>query len=66
MTTQTKQKLLPCPFCGGEANIEYCGNPSSYMDFYARCTNEKCGCRLSVVDEGNNSVKAWNTRVNKT
>jgi len=56
--------LKPCPFCGGKGNIEYAGNPSVHMDFYARCINHKdCGCRFPLVDSAEKAIKAWNTRV---
>jgi len=52
-------KLKPCPFCGGKASIEICGDMS-----WVQC--EHCGAKQ---DEhcGNNNViiNNWNTRINQ-
>ena len=54
--TTLQERLLPCPFCGGEARIS--SNPSTY----ATCT--KCGCDGPWNDDGNEAeaIAAWNTR----
>lgn len=55
MTTEIK--LLPCPFCGGEAELdEYCGK---YVVF---CTNEKCNWHNTEAE----AIEAWNTRHERT
>lgn len=48
--------LLPCPFCGGKAELS--GRfPSG--QYYVGCT----GCRVSLwYDREDKSVDAWNTR----
>lgn len=64
-----EMKLLPCPFCGGEAEIEHIhddnGCPEVYYrewDFYiVKCKN----CGVSTTYYSNNKVAAdhWNSRV---
>lgn len=43
----TIAELLPCPFCGGKAEL--------YKQ-YARCSNNECGVTLAAT------VEEWNTR----
>ncbi len=52
-------KLLPCPFCGGEAEIEREG--TGRQSCIVSCLN--CGCHLES-GETFNSGSRWNTRVN--
>ena len=47
-------KLLKCPFCGGEARNESCGN------YWVKCT--KCGSRGSVTNTEKKAINQWNTR----
>lgn len=49
--------LLPCPFCGGEAEIERHGNRRQ-STIYA-CT--ECSCRLETGEEWNIGTD-WNRR----
>jgi Lar family restriction alleviation protein len=55
----TNNTLLPCPFCGGEAEITRYGTQkvSTVYD----CTN--CGCSLET-GETTDFGKQWNTRKN--
>ncbi len=52
-------ELLPCPFCGGEAEIV---NPHDDM-YIVGCSNEDChmwcGLAFNVKEH---AVKFWNTR----
>jgi hypothetical protein len=50
-------KLLPCPFCGGEAEIERYGT-HRYSTKY-QCT--ECGCELETGEEWDHG-KRWNER----
>lgn len=58
-------KLLPCPFCGGEARLQRKGKKHGY---YVIC--KKCGCRtpyyqfqfLSDEELRDTAIKTWNTR----
>lgn len=51
-----ENKLLPCPFCGGEAE---CRSGSSTTP-YIRC--KKCGCRTGSSYNREKLAEAWNTR----
>lgn len=63
-------ELLPCPFCGGEAEIGY---PLRYRnDIF---TNQACcsKCGAAIYGEGiaangatTNTKKKWNTRAERT
>jgi Lar family restriction alleviation protein len=50
--------LLPCPFCGGTAEVERMGTPRVSM-IYA-C--EDCGARLETGEEWLSKDCRWNTR----
>lgn len=50
-------KFKPCPFCGGEAEIERYGNKRQSTIYV--CT--ECGCRLETGEEFNHG-KMWNER----
>ena len=53
-------KLLPCPFCGGEAKLSGCFPNGQY---YIKCT----GCRVSLwYDRQDKAVGCWNKRVGCT
>ena len=54
----TSEQLLPCPFCGGEAEIERLGDRRQSTQY--SCTN--CGCFLETGEEWGHG-KRWNTRV---
>jgi len=57
-------KLLPCPFCGGEAEMNY--SVFSKCEAYARC--KCCGARTmefssaSLQDARLKAIQSWNTR----
>ena len=51
----SKVNLLPCPFCGGKAEMRI----TKYGGSYVMCT--RCFCR--TIDGGHGIVKAmWNRR----
>jgi len=56
------EKLLPCPCCGGKAEINYTSLPDSYSDYeQVGCTN--CGVSVPLWNNGEqNGVEKWNTR----
>lgn len=55
--SKTEEALKPCPFCGGEAEIERYGNGRCSTVY--KCT--ECGCYLETGEEFNHG-KDWNTR----
>ena len=53
-----KEKLKPCPFCGGEA--EYYGECDMV---WIRCSNYDCRAeRIGKFDEPEEAAEYWNTR----
>lgn len=56
MSDKTSDKrLLPCPFCGGELELEEKGK------FYIHPSG-KCFMNLNAVKNSEIRIKAWNTR----
>ena len=58
-------KLLPCPFCGGEAEVKFkfvtYNHDCHRTDFYVRC--KKCDCQTGAwVDSEEVAGRIWNTR----
>lgn len=51
-------KLKPCPFCGGKADIY---EDNCYSQFYVQCG--VCGCSTVLDCCEENVVAAWNMRV---
>jgi len=57
-----RNKALPCPFCGCQAEIErwHGGGPDKRL---VRCANDECGPQPSVTGETYaEALAAWNTR----
>jgi hypothetical protein len=54
----TSNELLPCPFCGGDAEPIRIG--SHYQSAQIQCCN--CGCLIESAGEGARSWDAWNRR----
>lgn len=52
---EKKPKPLPCPFCGGKANIK----PSS-SGFFVECND--CTARTYYYEKRSVAVEAWNRR----
>jgi len=50
------ESLMPCPFCGGAADVERQGNPR--QSCIVSCTN--CGGRIESNENG--AGFAWNSR----
>jgi hypothetical protein len=51
--------LLPCPFCGGDAELREWDWP--YVRFQCRCAKCKCQARARMADKAE-AIAAWNTR----
>lgn len=60
-------KLLPCPFCGGEAIIQVISSHTHEItkwlpDYNGEAIVEcECGCSI-MRDTEEEAIKAWNTR----
>lgn len=52
----SEQELLPCPFCRGEASLEY---DEMAEQFSSNCVN--CGIQLDGPSKAE-AIAAWNTR----
>ena len=60
MKRPEKNKLLPCPYCGGEGKFK----ESGYMpEFWVRC--KKCFADTRICKTPDKAIKAWNTRIEK-
>lgn len=63
-------ELLPCPFCGGEAELQ----PSYDMDtgevdgWFVWCNNKECECAPETREHFTEAeaITAWNTRAERT
>lgn len=61
-------QLKPCPFCGGKAKFENCGDPGKFADWDVVCT--ECGILAlcpgeepGMVTTKEEAAKAWNRRM---
>lgn len=65
MVYKKEQKLLPCPFCGGEAKLA----KNCYGQMSVQCKNDCCNAVVwgdsKDIDRDNAAIKAWNRRFNK-
>lgn len=66
----TENKLLPCPFCGGEVKIRHISEPARiFMGACWTTTNriscDKCNLDMSMVDK-DVATQKWNTRATVT
>lgn len=52
-------ELMKCPFCGGEAELNYYGSES--MPFYSVSCKE-CGCNQETSIHKEAVINAWNNR----
>ena len=54
-------KLLPCPFCGGEATlVEDIYNDQLYN--YVICSNDDCNANTGRCDTEDEAITKWNNR----
>lgn len=57
------EKLKPCPFCGGKAEMLISEYEDSRKEYLVDCT-ECCGMVERWVDTEEEAVEQWNRRVN--
>ena len=57
-------ELLPCPFCGGEAEMLTAESMNGGYLFGIMCND--CRSRGDVYDTEAEAVEAWNTRAERT
>ena len=55
-------ELKPCPFCGGEATLEYDGARKGTHSQSCIVLCLECGCTLESNEEGDSCGRQWNTR----
>lgn len=51
-------ELLPCPFCGGKAEIQR----NCYEQYFVVCKNCKCVMWAEYCRDAEQVKSAWNTR----
>lgn len=57
-----KQKLLPCPFCGGKATITIFNH--EFGTVTVGCQNEECDITMGkAFFSDDEAIKHWNRRV---
>ena len=57
---EKEKRLLPCPFCGGEAGID-----KRYAEFYTKVYAvmcRECGASSKHRTKEEDAIKAWNRR----
>lgn len=59
----SRQKLKPCPFCGGEAELVtfYIKGVANRKNHFARCRQNHF-CRTRNYRSRNDAIEAWNKR----
>ena len=69
MTNETEApELLPCPFCGGEAEHTSRSNTVGHsgwqnaVDHWVFCETESCYVHVGMCETRGEAVGAWNTR----
>ena len=56
-------ELMPCPFCGSEAQMTLRNIGDSGEDFWSvECFNPECGCDFCLYYTEAEAIAAWNTR----
>lgn len=60
--TENERRILPCPFCGGDAELTERKFPYIGMLFGVMCTFCDCWCDFRERSR-EEAIKTWNTRV---
>ena len=56
------ERLKPCPFCGGEAHLDFRTFLFSQpFDFFVKCAG--CGIHTHDYVDKNKAITVWNRRV---
>ena len=55
------QKLLNCPFCGGDAEIT-----KWHEGYFVECREQRCGGTIGAYKTEEEAIEAWNTRAERT
>lgn len=66
-------ELKPCPFCGGQAELNFASTSFTYTDVFGKamesgffytvkCRDCVCGCKIGIYEEPQMAVEAWNRR----
>ncbi len=58
-------KLKPCPFCGGEANLNVYSNNGKPTDWSIRCKVGECSASIYGLEGEENITTRWNRRMNE-
>lgn len=61
-TDNKEKKLLPCPFCGGEAKEIAKKIILVESSFSVKCANLNCQCSLAWFLTREEAINAWNYR----
>lgn len=57
------ETLLPCPFCGGEAELVR----NSSGSYFVRCADRQCAAKTRLFHENESGARAsWNRRAERT
>lgn len=52
------EELVNCPFCGGEAKLEFI---QTLEEYYCRCL--QCRVEQPLYPSAEEAIRAWNTRI---
>lgn len=56
------ERLLPCPFCGGEPKIFHHQNKWVGETWHIECLDDNCGCGTCHHDSPEIAATVWNRR----
>lgn len=65
--TTIQERLLPCPFCGGEAKHTSRANEGNSgwqhdVDHWVYCTSDDCLADIGMCETKDEAIRMWNTR----
>lgn len=67
------RELKSCPFCGGQAELDFAHTSFTYTDVFGKaretgffytvkCRDNVCGCKIGIYEEPRMAIEAWNRR----